>query len=750
MSMNAGKGLKHEPQFQWMRGQPAEAGMGSGRHDVYSHSASDHPHHHPTSYYSQPSVYPYSASGNPHPQSWTSNDVHRPMSFLPPQSYMNDVSAADHTQYMDMFAPTHTTTYSYNNYTSSFFTQPSPLTGAGGECPFWGQHKHPVLGSSSGYRAADVPFFGSNNQYRTDRSDESIEAGISSLSLDRHGNGYSASNGLPSSGSEVSDFSTEQEHQLTGYQSRVSGSSSGHVSGQRQGRKANQSWASVASQPVRSSLRSKHSLPSSRLLPAPNTDAIVAWDQNPSSSLKSPLPVPAVDPSPPVSQVSEEVADPVSDQHFSGQRKTVVPPESSSWVLMNDQPSPPLRLETKSVGEKQNVPPQSVAAGRPNHCISEPVTNQRRPIVAIRDSNRDAFIGEHRGDRKEDSLPAGSQSFRRSEDSRNSNKAYPDGKIKSNASRSAADKAALKPVIDPSALKDRQQLDHIFNPKEFDLNPAEARFFVIKSYSEDDIHRSIKYSIWCSTERGNKRLDVAFRKTMSEGGVIYLFFSVNGSGHFCGMAQMLSPLDYNSSANVWAQDKWKGQFKVRWIYVKDVPNAQLRHIRLENNENKPVTNSRDTQEVPPDKGRMVLSILHSFRHTTSIFDDFLHYEKRQEEETHRRVDTHESYSQQPLARDRGDTRSREEPQHRNSYHEEHDRSDNRRLYLPDDSRDQQSQNDGRAGRRYDVQRDAYNQDQHRNRNYPKPQQRENAYVRYDRSDQSHFSRSHQQSTQRSD
>ena len=40
---------------------------------------------------------------------------------------------------------------------------------------------------------------------------------------------------------------------------------------------------------------------------------------------------------------------------------------------------------------------------------------------------------------------------------------------------------------------------------------------------------------------------------------------------------------------------FSGKFQVRWIYVKDVPNSQLRHIRLENNENKPVTNSRDTQ-----------------------------------------------------------------------------------------------------------------------------------------------------------
>lgn len=167
------------------------------------------------------------------------------------------------------------------------------------------------------------------------------------------------------------------------------------------------------------------------------------------------------------------------------------------------------------------------------------------------------------------------------------------------------------------------------------------RFFVIKSYSEDDIHRSIKYEIWCSTEHGNKRLDQAYRER-EPNGAVYLFFSVNGSGHFCGMAQMVSPVDYNSNSSVWSQDKWKGQFKVRWIYVKDVPNVQLRHIRLENNENKPVTNSRDTQEVPHAKGLQVLRIMHSYRHSTSIFDDFIHYEKRQEEEDSRKMPENKS------------------------------------------------------------------------------------------------------------
>lgn len=170
-----------------------------------------------------------------------------------------------------------------------------------------------------------------------------------------------------------------------------------------------------------------------------------------------------------------------------------------------------------------------------------------------------------------------------------------------------------------------------YNTKDFDWNLKHGRVFIIKSYSEDDIHRSIKYNIWCSTEHGNKRLDAAYR-SMNGKGPVYLLFSVNGSGHFCGVAEMKSAVDYNTCAGVWSQDKWKGRFDVRWIFVKDVPNSQLRHIRLENNENKPVTNSRDTQEVPLEKAKQVLKIIASYKHTTSIFDDFSHYEKRQEEE----------------------------------------------------------------------------------------------------------------------
>ena len=51
--------------------------------------------------------------------------------------------------------------------------------------------------------------------------------------------------------------------------------------------------------------------------------------------------------------------------------------------------------------------------------------------------------------------------------------------------------------------------------------------------------------------------------------------SMNGAAEV-----VLFQVDYTRSSTVWASDKWKGVFKVRWIFVRDIPNASLRHIRL--------------------------------------------------------------------------------------------------------------------------------------------------------------------------
>ncbi|KAK1286906.1 hypothetical protein QJS10_CPB20g01797 [Acorus calamus] len=174
-----------------------------------------------------------------------------------------------------------------------------------------------------------------------------------------------------------------------------------------------------------------------------------------------------------------------------------------------------------------------------------------------------------------------------------------------------------------------------YNLPDFPTKYDHAMFFVIKSYSEDDIHKSIKYNVWASTPNGNKRLDAAYQAAQGKIGEmggkcpVFLFFSVNASGQFCGIAEMIGRVDFSKSMDFWQQDKWNGFFPVKWHIIKDVPNQQFRHIILENNDNKPVTNSRDTQEVKFLQGAEMLNVFKKYSSKTSILDDFGFYENRQ-------------------------------------------------------------------------------------------------------------------------
>lgn len=88
-----------------------------------------------------------------------------------------------------------------------------------------------------------------------------------------------------------------------------------------------------------------------------------------------------------------------------------------------------------------------------------------------------------------------------------------------------------------------------------------------------------------------------------------------------GLAQMTSEVEYRVNFNYWSQnDKWKGFFFINWLCIKDIPNKEFRHLVNEYNENKPVTSSRDTQEIVPSVGLEMLKIFYSYQMKTSIFD----------------------------------------------------------------------------------------------------------------------------------
>ncbi|XP_020105141.1 uncharacterized protein LOC109721772 [Ananas comosus] len=188
---------------------------------------------------------------------------------------------------------------------------------------------------------------------------------------------------------------------------------------------------------------------------------------------------------------------------------------------------------------------------------------------------------------------------------------------------------------DTSVVPDKEQ----YNRADFPEKYINAKFFVIKSYSEDDVHKSIKYNVWASTPNGNKKLDAGYQEAQEKAGgcPVFLFFSVNTSGQFVGVAEMVGPVDFNKTVEYWQQDKWNGCFPVKWHIVKDVPNSILKHITLENNDNKPVTNSRDTQEVKLEQGLEMLKIFMDHVSKTSILDDFVFYEDREKVMQEKRV-----------------------------------------------------------------------------------------------------------------
>ncbi|CAH9082182.1 unnamed protein product [Cuscuta europaea] len=175
----------------------------------------------------------------------------------------------------------------------------------------------------------------------------------------------------------------------------------------------------------------------------------------------------------------------------------------------------------------------------------------------------------------------------------------------------------------------------MYNKEDFQTQYDHAKFYVIKSFSEDNVHKCVKYDVWSSTPNGNKKLDHAFleaeRKASETGKMcpVFLFFSVNGSGQFLGVAEMIGPVDFNKKLDFWQLDKWTGFFPVKWHIIKDVPNNQLKHIILKNNDNKDVTYTRDTQEVGLEEGLEMLNIFKSYSEKSSLLDDFDFYEDRE-------------------------------------------------------------------------------------------------------------------------
>ncbi|DAZ94981.1 TPA: hypothetical protein N0F65_000613, partial [Lagenidium giganteum] len=168
---------------------------------------------------------------------------------------------------------------------------------------------------------------------------------------------------------------------------------------------------------------------------------------------------------------------------------------------------------------------------------------------------------------------------------------------------------------------------------------ATCRCFVLKSFSDANFHKSVKYGIWSSTYAHNALLDQAFKSDLSSVRPVLFFFSVCDTRHVSGIARMTSAVRTDKKFMMWEKTKYEGFFHVEWLMVKDVPNHVLTGIKMSNTPTKKsITSCRDCEEIPYDESTHPVRLVHIFQASqfisiftqypsrTSAWDDFAHFD----------------------------------------------------------------------------------------------------------------------------
>ncbi|GCB60814.1 3'-5' RNA helicase YTHDC2 isoform X1 [Scyliorhinus torazame] len=130
-----------------------------------------------------------------------------------------------------------------------------------------------------------------------------------------------------------------------------------------------------------------------------------------------------------------------------------------------------------------------------------------------------------------------------------------------------------------------------------------VRFFILKSSNLRNLEISQQKGIWSTTPSNERKLNRAFW----ESSIVYLVFSVQGSGHFQGFARMISEIGRERSQE-WGSAGLGGVFRVEWIRKESLPFQYAHHLLNPWNDNKKVQISRDGQELEPQVGEQLLQL----------------------------------------------------------------------------------------------------------------------------------------------
>eukprot|EP00071_Canis_lupus_P008857 XP_005626411.1 probable ATP-dependent RNA helicase YTHDC2 [Canis lupus familiaris] len=129
------------------------------------------------------------------------------------------------------------------------------------------------------------------------------------------------------------------------------------------------------------------------------------------------------------------------------------------------------------------------------------------------------------------------------------------------------------------------------------------RYFIMKSSNLRNLEISQQKGIWSTTPSNERKLNRAFW----ESSMVYLVFSVQGSGHFQGFSRMSSEIGREKSQD-WGSAGLGGVFKVEWVRKESLPFQFAHHLLNPWNDNKKVQISRDGQELEPQVGEQLLQL----------------------------------------------------------------------------------------------------------------------------------------------
>eukprot|EP01071_Lankesteria_metandrocarpae_P014088 Lankesteria_metandrocarpae@DN8089_c0_g1_i1.p1 len=143
------------------------------------------------------------------------------------------------------------------------------------------------------------------------------------------------------------------------------------------------------------------------------------------------------------------------------------------------------------------------------------------------------------------------------------------------------------------------------------LSDSATRYFMVKSFSNDNIGRSLQHGIWATGPRNERVLLAAFVSSPH----VILIFSVNSSSRFSGFALMTTkPGEQMSNhRNIFTGPDGKpfpGRvFGVKWLRHHEVFFRDSEHIANRLNEGKPVKIGRDGQELDAEAGKPLCGLI---------------------------------------------------------------------------------------------------------------------------------------------